>query len=221
MDKREAIEMLELCGMSYCDVQPKIKNQDLTFINDKKTDVQCFVRKEGNKLVIVFRGSDSRKDWTADFNFRKKAIPYDEMTDIKVHAGFLGTYKSPDVRGRIQSFVTDEIEKIQITGHSYGAALAVLCAVDLNYNFSEKDYDVLLFGCPRVGNEAFKKYYNKRLFKTLRFENEYDLITKVPFSIFGYRHVGTKIKLGRRGLYKIFSMRYHKLQKYYSNIWKW
>ena len=221
MNRCEIVEMLELCGLSYYDLQPEVKNQKLMFINDEKTDVQCFIRKIGNKLVVTFRGSDSLKDWITDFTFWKKVVPYDDASpEIRVHTGFINAYKSPGIREKIQNFVTDDIEKIRITGHSYGAALAVLCAVDLQYNFGDRDYEVALFGCPRVGNAAFKRSYNKRVFKTLRFEYEHDIITKVPFAILGYRHVGAKIKIGRRGLYKVFSMRYHKLQRYYSSIWK-
>ena len=219
MDKREIVKMLEYSALSYKDVQPKQKNEILTVIDDKETDIQCYIRKSGNRLLITFRGSDSLKDWAADFKFWKKTIPYDnKKSKIQVHSGFLGTYKSKNVRGKIHSLATKDIEKIQITGHSYGAALATLCALDLEYNFPEKDYEVILFGSPRVGNGAFKKSYDKRVFKTLRVENKMDIVTKIPFMFLGYRHVGTKISVGN--FLNIFSKGNHHLQKYYRNFFK-
>ena len=105
-----------------------------------------------------------------------------------------------------------------MTGHSYGAALAILCAVDLEYNYPFKDYEVIVFGCPRVGNKAFKDSYNLRIFKTLRVETRNDFITKLPFKFLGYEHVGSAIKL-KNFVFNPFSNKYHALQEYYSNIW--
>ena len=109
--------------------------------------------------------------------------------------------------------------KITVTGHSLGAALAVLCAIDLQYNFENHDIEVYLFGCPRVGNAAFAKSYNKRIFKTLRVSNGNDIVTKIPPAILGFRHVGTEIHIGRLRLPHIFSFNQHRPQNYYRNLW--
>lgn len=218
----QIIKMLEYCGMSYCDVQPILKNQELIFINDKDTDVQCFVRIERSSLSIVFRGSDSPKDWKTDFKFWQTTVPYgNKHSDIRVHSGFINAYKSKNVRDKIHKIVRENsVEKIILSGHSYGAALAVLCAVDLQYNFPNKDYEVVVFGCPRVGNNAFQKSYNLRLFKTIRVEHKKDIITKIPFVLMGYRHVGAKIQLGSKSFFEFCDMKHHALQNYYSLIWK-
>ncbi len=220
MDKKHIVKMLEYCGMSYTDCQPEDSDEKLIFINDKKTDVQCFLRIKNRTLIIAFRGSDSKKDWKADFKFWGTMIPYNNFSHkIRVHSGFISTYKCQNVRGKIHKFINEDIKKIFVTGHSYGAALALLCAIDLKYNFPDKNYEVVVFGCPRVGNNAFKKFYNLRLFKTIRVENRRDIVPKVPFVFLGYRHVGAKIKIGKGGILRPFSMKNHNLQEYYSNIW--
>lgn len=221
MDIKKILKMLEYCGMSYSNFQPEAFGEELIFINDKKTDIQCFLRVNENTLTITFRGSDSEKDWQTDSKFWKTTVPYGNYSSkIRVHAGFINAYKCPGIRIRIQSYVSKfEVQKIYVTGHSYGAALAVLCAVDLEYNFPQKDYEVIVFGCPRVGNNAFKKSYNLRVFKTLRVENIGDLVTKVPFGFLGYRHVGARLRIGKNSGILPFSMKKHNLQEYYSNIW--
>lgn len=84
--------------------------------------VQCFVRQRGSVLSIVFRGSDSRKDWITDLTFFKKAIPYDNPASrIRVHSGFINAYKAPQVRCRLQQLISPQIRKVMICGHSYGA----------------------------------------------------------------------------------------------------
>ncbi len=222
MDIKCVFKMLEYCGMSYSNFQPECSGEELVFINDKKTDIQCFLRINKSVATIVFRGSDSKKDWKTDLKFWKTAVPYGNYSSkIRVHAGFISAYKSPHIRIRIQKYISSfDIQKVYITGHSYGAALAVLCAVDLEYNFPKKDYEVIVFGCPRVGNNAFKKSYNLRVFKTLRVENIGDIVTKVPFAFLGYRHIGSRLKIGKHSEILPLSMKKHNLQDYYSNIWR-
>ncbi len=150
MDKKTITKMLEYCGMSYKDIQPIKSNYTLKIIDDPETDVQCYIREKNNETYITFRGSDSCKDWIYDFKFWKKVIPYDNTsTNIRVHAGFINAYKSKNVRPQIHNLINKNTEKITITGHSYGAALAILCAIDLEYNFPKKDYEVYLFGSPK------------------------------------------------------------------------
>ncbi len=220
LDRKHIIKMLEYCGMSYSNCQPEEPDEKLIFINDKKTDVQCFLRIKGSTLIIVFRGSDSKKDWKVDFKFWETIVLHKGLSSkIRVHAGFISTYRSQSVRGEIHKYMDETIKKVYVTGHSYGAALAVLCAIDLKYKFPQRDYEVIVFGCPRVGNNAFKKFYNLRLFKTIRVENKRDVVPRVPFAFLGYRHVGTKIRIGKNSFLKPFSMKEHTLQEYYSNIW--
>jgi len=222
LNKIKIIKLLEYSGLSYNDVQPEEDQQILCSVNDVETDVCYHIRKQGSTLIIAFRGSDSKKDWSFNLDFCKKVIPYGNLeSKIKVHSGFINAYKSKNVRNNILKFVTDKIDRIELTGHSYGAALAIICAVDLQYNFSNKDYEVIVFGCPRVGNKAFKESYNKRVFKTLRVENRGDIVTKVPLFLMGYRHVGARLIIGKRKVFPFFlyGKNNHLLQEYYSNIW--
>lgn len=107
-----------------------------------------------------------------------------------------------------------------MAGHSYGAALAVLCALDLEYHYPHRDFEVFLFGCPRVGNRAFRKSYNKRVFKTLRVENGNDIVTKVPPTIWGYRHVGVKVHIGVPRLFGMISFNQHRPQYYAASLFR-
>ena len=212
--------MLEYSGMSYNNVQQKNLNDVVYHINDRYSDVCYQIRINEDTLTIVFRGSDSKKDWTFNLDFCKKVIPYGNIkSKIKIHSGFLNAYKSKNVRNKIKEFVTDKIKKIRLSGHSYGAALAIVCAIDLQYNFNDKDYEVIVFGCPKVGNKFFAESYNRRIFKTLRVENVGDIIPKLPFDFMGYKHVGACLNIGRNYIFNLLNVNNHSLQEYYSNIW--
>jgi Lipase (class 3). len=222
MDKNELFHLLEYATLAYNTIQPQEHDTRLIAINDKTTDIQCFVRIMQTKILIAFRGTDSKKDWGTDLTFCKMKMPYDNHNSkIRVHSGFVEAYKSKYVRDELHSILKEnsEINKIILTGHSYGAALAVLCAVDLQYHFPEKDFEVALFGCPRVGNLAFSRSYNKRVFKTLRVENGNDMFTKLPFVLLGFSHVGAKVHIGKWHKPFVFSPLAHYPTDYYKALW--
>lgn len=219
MDSKKIISAMELSAFAYRDIQPYQPSKTICTIDSKETGVQCFIRRHRDVLSITFRGTDSTRDWKTDLTFWKKTIPYGNTSSkIRVHTGFINAYKNEGVRNKIQSFVSGEINRISIAGHSYGAALAVLCAVDLEYNFPNRDIEVFLFGCPRVGNRAFQQSYDRRVFKTIRVENGNDIVTKVPFAIWNYRHVGTRMHVGKRRIPAAISFKDHHLRCYYESI---
>ena len=219
MNREDIRNALEFSALSYGDIQPCEPGEKLIVIDDCPSGVQCYLRKKERRLSISFRGSDSPKDWESDFSFGKKTIPYDNQdTKIRVHEGFLRAYKSPEVRERIHGQVSQELIHICICGHSFGAALAILCAVDLQYCFPHKDIQVITFGCPRVGNQAFQRSFDKRVFKAIRVVNGNDIVTKLPFAFMGYRHVGGCIHVGPPRIWGVYSLRQHRIQDYYGSL---
>ena len=108
----------------------------------------------------------------------KRPSPYDNQdTKVRVHEGFLRVYKSPAVR-EITGQVSQELIHIGICGHSFGAALAILCAVDLQYCFPHKDIQVITFGCSPSGKKTrlSKGPFDKRVFKAIRVVNGNDIV---------------------------------------------
>lgn len=215
------LSMLDLAMMAYSDTPTSNIFTKVLSINCKEIGVQYFMGKKDNTLLISFRGTDSLKDWKTDFKFWKKRIPYgNSQSKIRVHSGFIDAYQDECVRDQIHKVITDNISSIYVTGHSLGAALATLCALDLQYNFPDKFYEVTLFGCPRVGNKAFSKSYNKRLIKTIRIENGNDIVTKIPPPIFGFRHIGIRLHIGKMRSFLFTSSSAHKVENYYECLWK-
>lgn len=217
----DLIRAMGLSATAYQPVQPVSPHIRLTVIDDKASDVQCYIRQRGGLLYITFRGSNSKRDWKTNLAFSKMGIPYgNHRSKIRVHKGFITAYKSPGVRGVLHQMMTPHIYKIRVTGHSLGAALATLCAVDLQYNFPDRSFEVMLFGAPRVGNAAFRDSYNRRVFKTMRVVYGNDMVTKLPFALLGYRHVGMPIHIGPPEVPGIFSALDHLPSRYYAELFK-
>ncbi|MHC1695903.1 MAG: hypothetical protein AB9835_11695 [Eubacteriales bacterium] len=221
MNVGQVVRGAQLSALAYNDIQPQVGGTAPVLIGNVEYNVQCWLRRKGDTLSVTFRGSDSDKDWQTNLTFWKKTIPYGNVSSpIRVHTGFLNAYKSPGVRDRLHASITPETRRIFISGHSQGAALAVLCAVDMEYNFPDRDIEAVLFGCPRVGNKAFASSYDKRVFKTLNVQNGNDIVTKLPPAIYGYRHVGIKLHVGVPRVFGALSCGEHRLQSYYSHIFR-
>ena len=50
---------------------------------------------------------------------------------------------------------------LYVAGHSMGAAMAHICAMDLKFTLGFHDVNVYTYGSPRVGNTIFKDFFNK------------------------------------------------------------
>jgi len=147
-------------------------------------------------LLIIVRGTDSITDWARDFMFGKKVIPYNGTNPkILVHDGFLRSYKL--IRSYIQKIVSEsKSEKVYFFGHSLGAAVIALAALDIQYNFPQKQIGAIAIGMPNIGNLEFKKSFEKRLPDFTRIENGSDLIPLLPPLSWGWSQIGHFIHVG-------------------------
>jgi len=221
MTRQELLEGLTLSAQVYADAQPDCPQERIKLVKDPVSGVEYAIHRDGtDTLTIVFRGTDSARDWRSNFMFAKKVIPYgNAASPVRVHEGFLKAYKSPQVRDRILPLIGGHTKKVRITGHSRGAALAALCALDVHYHYPQCCLQVLLFGCPRVGNRAFADSYNRRIFQTFNVRNGGDLVTHLPPALLGYRHVGVRLRVGKHSW--LLSARDHTPRRYYASLMEW
>jgi len=177
--------------------------------------------KKGKLNIIMTMGSNELLDWIMDFSISFKKVPYkkpDQKSKVRVHNGFLKSYMN--MRGWVHEIVKglEDGDKLLIQGHSMGAAMSTLMAIDIDYNFPGKlKTDVILTGSPRVGNKHFVESYNKRVGAiTTRFVYKSDLVPLVPFKFLGFKHVVTETHLGKKRI--MFSILNHIMRKGYNNV---
>ncbi|KAM7508852.1 hypothetical protein LguiA_019305 [Lonicera macranthoides] len=146
-------------------------------------------------VVIAYRGTATCLEWLE--NLRATLTPmsgssHDDSNPM-VESGFLSLYNSGSKYGpSLKDLVKEEVNRIlqmygneplslTITGHSLGAALAILTAYDIKSTFKNAPLvTVMSFGGPRVGNRSFRQNLENQGTKVLRIVNSDDLITKVP-----------------------------------------
>ncbi len=202
--RNKAKEKFELWGMRDVDIR-------------SKGSVQYVVMSDANVIVVGFRGSDAVEhmdgyaDWIeTDLKARQEkvttwgTVPFDERNwygqlvkvykEPGVHTGIKTAYWT--VRSDINALIGSHggrSKKLFFTGHSLGAGLAVLAALDQGYakdRPASRRYlaqGVYTYGGPRVGNGIFKKLYdskrsdgNVKALNTHRYVNFNDIIPMMP-----------------------------------------
>jgi len=154
-----------------------------------------------NTFVVVFAGSNEEEDWKTNFTYKLQVIPYDNYkSSIRVHGGYINAYKK--VRGIIHDAYKNQ-KGVIVTGYSMGGALAVLCAVDIQYNFNPSELFVFPGGAPKVFNKPGADSYNRRVPNTFRFVYGNDIVPMLP-PFCNWHHVGKEILIGpKRGILPI------------------
>jgi triacylglycerol lipase len=170
-------------------------HQLVTIFRGAESDVLGFISETSTRIFVVFRGSQSVKDIQRNINYFR--VPFYLVPDGgNVHHGFLSTYtkvgkeRSLSLRDFIVRTVSklDSNKKLYITGHSMGAGLATVCALDLAVNSPFTDPIVYTFASPRVGNKAFVDKFNGTINTCVRIQNHYDWVPSIPLTCMGFHH---------------------------------
>ena len=160
------------------------------------------ILRRGNALFLFFEGSDGKNDWLRNLDFPAK--PYKRMgkTIWFAHRGFLKVWK--EIEPLLAADIADKhFKKIVIAGYSHGGALAMLCHEYVWYHrpdlrASTESYG---FGAPRVFWGIKTASLSRRWLGYTIVRNLDDLITHLPPSFLGYRHMGKLLKIGSKCKY--------------------
>ncbi|KAK7256387.1 hypothetical protein RIF29_29830 [Crotalaria pallida] len=160
-------------------------------------DKEKIARLGRRDMVIALRGTATCLEWFENVRATLTKLP-NHLNDGSngspmVENGFLSLYVSktttvPSLQdmlreeiGRLIESYGDEPLSITITGHSLGAALAILSAYDITTTFKNAPLvTVISFGGPRVGNDKFRRELEQNGTRVLRIVNSDDVITKMP-----------------------------------------
>ncbi len=132
---RPSVELSSLFGRSLTIIDPALPD-----LGDA-----CYLINEGERVVIVFPGSDDAVDWVLNLDARE---------EHGLHAGF--------ARG-LDAMAEEILERIGqlrpatilITGHSRGGALADMMLELYAHHLIDSDIDCITFAQPRIATAEF------------------------------------------------------------------
>ena len=186
-------------------------------------EVFGFIAESEDKIVIAFRGTDSSPDVESDLDFFQVPYPFVENAG-KTHHGGTCIYKS--TRNALISELTKLAvrKRLYITGHSLGAGLATLFALDAAVNSKFKNPIVYTLASGRVGDPAFALRFNKVIKNSIRIFNVHDPVPTFPNRVYPppfteegliYQHVNRKYPI----FFQLNNMpRNHTISCYFKNL---
>ncbi|GFG75022.1 lipase family protein [Mycobacterium botniense] len=153
-------------------------------------------------VFVAFRGTLTAAEWLDDFD--AFAGDYRPVAGFgHVHLGWMALYAT--IRDSLASNLATACagcNHIVVTGHSLGAALAVLAAPDIFTNMPPNLEPALTtFGGPRTGLHDFAMSFNMTIDSCYRVVNLFDVVPHVPLPLPGlpYEHVGVEIAVDSGG----------------------
>lgn len=124
-----------------------------------------------HRVVLAIRGTSSRRDWLGNLD----AVPVSYVPisasegcdDCRVHKGFsnfLRTKCADIINTALRAMMRHADYQLVVTGHSLGAALALLAGIE--FELMGLEPLVVAFASPRVGNRAFGRWVDATVFKS-------------------------------------------------------
>jgi len=148
-------------------------------------DTQAVVLANSRIVIVVFRGTEGLtafRDWITNARHLMRKAPDSWGNNLNIHKGFYNALSSvyQSVRNQVLAF-RDNQQKVFLTGHSLGGALATVCAYRFQKVGGINVSGVYVFGSPRVGDLSFANQYNSLLKdKTFRWVKNMDFASTLP-----------------------------------------
>lgn len=169
----------------------QLLDQDSEYLSVKGFDensAQAMVVSHKDFIGIAFRGTNEINDWLDNLNAFPESALFGEF-----HRGFYRSVEDlwSDIKSQVEKIKTKEGSKpVFITGHSLGGAMASVAAAKYIHQ-DEPFMSVYTFGQPRAMTRNTARIFNVEASgRYFRFQNNEDIVTRVPARIMNYSHVG-------------------------------
>ncbi|TFK42078.1 lipase class 3 family protein [Crucibulum laeve] len=154
-------------------------------------------------VIVAHQGTDSSKiqadatDADAFLGTLDSTLFPGVSSSVEVHSGFRN--EQAKTANQILSAVSTAISvhsatTVAVVGHSLGAAIALLDGVYLPLHISGVTFRTIVYGLPRVGNQAFADYVDSHITLT-HINNKKDIVPIVPGRFLGYHHPSGEVHI--------------------------
>jgi len=152
------------------------------YIYDPSHDTRGYIGYTSSQqtIYVSFRGSESIKNWLD--NLDAILTDYPNCGNCEVHRGFYEA-EQDSINNVVQQVKSLKNQfpsySVIVTGHSLGAALATLTALDLVHQ-GVSSVRMFNFGSPRIGNDEFAAYTSSLLGDRSRVTHHKDMVVHSP-----------------------------------------
>lgn len=178
---------------------------DISFKEDGEQTYFGYVAQVTNSpqsLVFAIRGTEDMTEWTDVLLFSNTGPSGINKVQGNIHQGFAAIYegltyfKTGTTTAVALSTILANVSSIVVTGHSLGAALAILLTTDIALNYASQSTPPALtcytFAAPNVGDPTFANFFNNLLGSSsypkisahYRIANGWDPVPNMPPNVF-------------------------------------
>ena len=189
--------------------------ESFEIVRGRDIDTQGFIAANNDHILAAFRGTESLPDWLGNLQAVKDPGPWRRT---EVHEGFQDAFLAAALKIGETIGRRRQRQRVWVTGHSLGGALAVLLAATMCES-NLPVHGLYTFGAPRVGDGRFAERLNRVLDGAAhwRVVNEGDLVPHVPLESF-FSHAGNRMMLLNR---MTTSRRENVWNRFKKDIWGW
>jgi len=162
----------------------------LSVVGADNNSAQAVLIEHRDYLCFAFRGTNELSDWLDNLNTLSTKQLFGDF-----HKGFWDSVTDvwDPLWAAYETCQTQQERPTFITGHSLGGAMATVAAARLAA-MKVPFTSVYTFGQPRAMTMSTAKLLDSMCeAQFFRFENNNDMVTKVPSRLTGYSHVGTHL----------------------------
>ncbi|KAL9047412.1 MAG: hypothetical protein Q9214_000003 [Letrouitia sp. 1 TL-2023] len=180
------------CPTGNC---PLVESSDVTtvyeFQNSLETDVTGYVAvdKTRSLTVLAFRGSSSVRNFITDANF--PLVPTDICDGCTAHGGFWKSWleaRTGVTAALKTAAAANPNNKVIITGHSLGGAIADFAAAEVRK--SGVAADLFTYGAPRIAGKKLSDFItNQNAGGNFRVTHLNDPVPRLPPIALGFVHI--------------------------------
>lgn len=163
-------------------------------VRDAKVDIRADKVYFAGSTLEEFAANAVRKDLPPDAPRVHEGFNQAAQVMLNAASSRLGGPQAGSLRMLANILQEERGNKIYLTGHSLGGAVVTLVAARLmDMGVEPGQIEVITFGAPAVGNEAFARIYGGKIDLT-RFVVEGDPVPEALRKVFGgYRHIGREV----------------------------
>lgn len=177
-------------------------------------DWNVLVDEVDKTIRLVFQETTSKEDWKTNFSFPAKIYKEQEYIFL-VHGGYGKAWKSCNDEV-MESFIGATYDhpdyKTEITGWSYGGAMAVIAAEDYKYRTGKKVDELITFGAPKpIFGIISWIHFRKSVAKIKQYCLSYDFVSWLPPF---FLRLNTKL-VDKRNCWKLW--RVFNIEKYHCS----
>ena len=207
---RHAVDGCRYSGIAYQSVESvRLKHRGLLAYYDgllgNNRDAQAYMFKDRSKLSICFRGTSSFNDLRDVMDMRHATVDIGGLVGAHMHSGFYEQFRSiesklsRDMKAVLSSDDASDIDMIHFTGHSMGAAIALLAAAHYRHTLPGVHVSADVFGVPTFSDVAFADLI--RRMDVVVYNMEHDVVPLIPVHR-KFVHVPGSVELSVDGIAK-------------------